>query len=188
MKKHIILASFIISTLVYGNGLNLLNKSNGLVLLKGKNESCRITMTPAGEITKTNCKYITNSKNVNIVCTKRKTMCKTIEEVDSFLYGDTIVKEVKVKPLGNLKSMPYAKARKIILNAGYTIKKNTNPPRFGQAKNLYRKYKEIDDCSSSSTMPCRFEFNAPNSQTLIVITYTEESQNNAIFVLSWYVE
>ena len=84
------------------------------------------------------------------------------------------------------KGLPYAKARAMVLKAGYTLRENSNPPQFGQSKELYDKgYKEIDECASSMFMPCNFYFNDKNGKPFTITTYTEESENNAIYVDSW---
>jgi hypothetical protein len=169
----------------------MINLKIGKVLLKGQDESCKITMDVMATITYTNCKRLTNSKGVKILCTKRKSMCKTEKEVDNFIYRDNyILKETLTQlNLENLQDMSYYKARKLILKAGYTPRINPNPPQFGQANKLYKHgYKEVDDCASIATMPCNFEFNTNTSKRLIVTTYTQEPNLLDVFVVSAYLE
>jgi len=188
MKKLLVLMPLLASSLLYSQGLSLVNQSKGVVLLTGKHESCRIKMTPAGEIIHTKCKYFTNSKNVNVVCTKKKTMCKTVEEVDNFL-NDRSLSTKQFDSIGDIKDMPYYQARKRILKAGYTIKKSASLSEYGQEAFLYKKgYTEVEACSGHSFMPCRFEFNAKNGKVLIVTTYTNEPKLDNIFITSWYEE
>ncbi len=178
MKKIFLITALCLG-FAYANGLSLVNK--GKVLLKGNNESCSIKMLKSGEIINSNCHHLINSKHINILCTKRKSICKTLGEVKQFLYGKNAY-----KALGNIINMPYYGARKKILKAGYKVKANPNPPQFGQAKKLYnRGYKEIDDCASDMIMPCRFEFYSPKGQILIVITHTED---DFVFITDWYEE
>ena len=192
MKKILLLLSIFITSTLYGEGIVSVDLMNGKVILQGKNESCKITMNVMAIIKRTNCKRLTNSKGVKIVCTRRKSMCKTELEVDNYIYRDMslhLKKKTRFKKLPDLKDMPYYKARKIILQAGYKPKINSNPPQFGQAKTLYKHgYKEVDDCSSISIMPCRFEFYASGNKKLIVSTYTQEPDELNLFVTSSYFE
>ena len=56
----------------------------GKVRLQDKYTSCGLTIDK-GRITQTNCIRLTNSKNVKIICTVNKRMCKTEEEVFSYI-------------------------------------------------------------------------------------------------------
>ena len=183
MKKKIVI-SLLLSSLVYGEGFNLLDKESGEMVLESKTESCKLTLEAGEKITNTNCIKLTNSKNINILCTPEKTICKTVEEAKSFFEIMKHRQEEDPK-LAKIKDLDYYKARKIILKAGYSPKKSSTPPAFGTAKILYEKgYHEVDECGDSSPMlPCRFEFNAPNSKVLIVITHGED-----IFVTDAYLE
>jgi len=91
MNFFILITLLVTSNMLYGKSLELINKDAGEVLLEGKNESCQIVMTTRENIVDTNCTYITNFKNIDILCTAKKTTCKTVEEIDTFLYGKTVV-------------------------------------------------------------------------------------------------
>lgn len=189
MKKSLLLVFLLSCSTLYGQGLKLISLHKGKVVLEGKNESCKITMSVMAEITYTNCKQITNSKNVRILCTKRKSMCKTEREVDKFIYSDDLVSKKKKSKLPNLQDMSYYKARKIIINAGYTPKINPHPSQYGQAKKLYQQgYVEIDDCAGSPIMPCQFHFNTGSNKILIVDTYTREPNLLDVFVTNVYFQ
>ena len=185
MKKKFVMSLLVMSSLVYAEGFKLLDKDSGEMLLEGKNESCKLTLKEGKNLTDTDCLKLTNSKNVNIMCTANKTVCKTVEEAKEFFeIAITQPKEVDPK-LAELKDLPYAKARKIVLKAGYTPKESSTPPAFGTAKKHYDKgYKEIDDCADSiAILPCIFRFNAPDSKVLIVQTHGEDS-----LITAWYFE
>ncbi len=185
MKKKFVMSLLLVSSLVQAEGFKLLNKDNGKMILEGKNESCKLSLKDEKKITDTDCVKLTNSKNVNILCTPNKTVCKTLDEVKSFFSLTIKHLEEKDPKLAKLEDMPYSEARKIILEAGYTPKETSTPPEFGTAKVLYDKeYKEIDDCGDSSPMlPCLFKFTAPNTKVLLV-----ETEGEDFLVSSWYFE
>ena len=54
------------------------------VLIRGNGGYCSLWMDSLGRIENTDCRRMTNSKKVKIVCTKRKEICKTEKEV--YLY------------------------------------------------------------------------------------------------------
>jgi hypothetical protein len=176
MKKQFIISLLLMSSLVQAEGFKLLDKDSGKMELEGKNESCNLTLEKGKKVTNTNCLKLTNSKNVNILCTPEKTVCKTLNEAKSF-FEITIKHLEKEDPrLTKLMNMPYYNARKKILEAGYTPKESSTPPTVGTAKKLYDQgYKEIDDCSDSTPiLSCIFKFNAPNSKVLLVQTHGGE--------------
>jgi len=55
------------------------------ILIRGNGEECKVFVESTGVVVKTNCVKLTNSKQVQILCTKRKKMCKTVNEVVSFV-------------------------------------------------------------------------------------------------------
>lgn len=75
-------------------GLTLISKDDlwTELRLSSKSESCEISvremMIRGNRLLTSNCIFITNSKNVAIVCTKNKSMCKTEVEVEN--YADSI--------------------------------------------------------------------------------------------------
>lgn len=68
-------------------GPNLLEVNQGVdtdiieVSIEGNDETCRYQMDMTGGLVWTDCLKITNSKKDEILCTKKKTMCKTINEL-----------------------------------------------------------------------------------------------------------
>jgi hypothetical protein len=185
MKKQFVMSLLIMSNLIYAEGFKLLDKDSAKMELEGKNESCKLTLEKGEKITDTNCLKLTNSKNVNILCTPKKTVCKTLDEAKSFFKLTLKHLEEENPKLAKLKDMPYFNARKIILEAGYTPKESSTPPTSGTAKVLYDKdYKEIEDCGDSAPMlPCLFKFNAPDSKILTVYTEGED-----YLVVGWSFE
>jgi len=185
MKLFFLLPPLLVSSLLYGEGLKLISQDNRELLLEGKSESCKITMKSRGEILKTNCTDFVNSKNINIVCTPNKTICKTIKEVDSVLYDKKIVQEKKQPFLKDIKDYPYYNARKIIIKAGYKPKERLTPPEDAESRKAYDiGYKEVVDCSSDIAInPCQFKFHAKYGKTLVVDTYGSSPS-----VTAWYYE
>lgn len=86
------LQSKINKTLPKQLGIHLVSKDDmwSSVLLVGKEESCKILVKaiggPKGSLMTTSdgCSLLTNSKNIDIVCTQNKTLCKTEDEVLDF--------------------------------------------------------------------------------------------------------
>lgn len=89
--------------------------------------------------------------------------------------------------------MPYDKARKIILEAGWKPlnqdEKEALAPggvaTSGSGKKLWAKgYHEVEACSGTGAGFCKFVFIGPTGQTLDVTTIGEESEDNSVFVKS----
>ena len=184
MKNKFVISLLLVSSLIHAEGFKLLDKDSGKMLLEGKNESCTLSFKDGEKITDTDCMKLTNSKNVNILCTPKKTVCKTLDEVKSFFELTIKHEEEKDPKLAKLENVPYSKARKLILDAGYTPKESSTPPAFGTAKVLYNKgYKEVDDCGDSAPMlPCLLKFNAPNSSKVLLVG----TEGEDFLVTSWY--
>lgn len=51
------------------------------VLIQGNSEKCKASIDSTGELIETTCKRLTNSKNIELLCTEKKSVCKTIKEV-----------------------------------------------------------------------------------------------------------
>jgi len=86
MKK--IYSFFIlISSFLYSNSILIesINNDVAQVRITGKSESCSVTIKSTGAVGQTNCVKITNSKKVKILCTKRKKVCKTEDEIREFV-------------------------------------------------------------------------------------------------------
>ena len=86
MKK--IYSFFIlISSFLYSNSILIesINNDVAQVRIAGKSESCSVTIKSTGVVGQTNCVKITNSKKVKILCTKRKKVCKTEDEIREFV-------------------------------------------------------------------------------------------------------
>jgi len=50
-------------------------------IIKGNSEQCSITYDEYNNMKNTTCKSLTNSKGINILCTKKKEICKTEREI-----------------------------------------------------------------------------------------------------------
>jgi len=104
--------------------------------------------------------------------------------ISNLVYGDGF-RDKETRLVDKIKNLKYAKARPIILKAGYTPKKNFKLSPFGSAKVLYDKgYIEIGDCADSSPkVPCEFKFNAPSSKILFIFT-----EGEGMYITSAYLE
>jgi len=189
MKLLLFIPSLFINSLLYADmhipddyGLDIVHPEKGEFLLEGEflvggslfhriGESCKFTMKTKGKITNTDCTYFVNSKNIDILCTPKKAMCKTITEINAFVKKET-------QPfLEDIKGYSYSKARKIIIKAGYTPIKSTIFPTDIHKKRIYDKgYVEVSFCYNSSygsstkreTLSCQLRFQANNGRELIV--------------------
>jgi len=174
MKALLFIPSLFINSLLYADtyiyrihGLVIIHPEKGEFALKGTGESCKIIMKTKTNAIDTDCTYLVNSKNIDIICTPKKTMCKTITEVNAF------VKKEKQPFLEDIKGYYYSKARKIIIEAGYTPIKSTTIPRDVHEKRIYDKgYIELSYCDTKGIdLFCKFEFHAKNGQRLVIDTY-----------------
>ena len=150
----------------------------------------------------TTCLQITNSKGIQILCTSKKKICKTVNELSNALNiissAQTQTYDLKALRQG----MKYSEARQIILNAGWqgTRTRWQDISESGQVNDIYynNKWEEVIDCAGTGTSPCRFEFKDINQKTLVVITEGEclnskgeEAKENEIFDISvsqWFLE
>jgi|GEM_PF-645681 len=71
----------------YANDMTIINDGlEGIkVLLEGNGESCSLRMTLFQEVLDSNCKHLTNSKKVRIICSPNKKICKTEQEIFDFI-------------------------------------------------------------------------------------------------------
>ncbi len=87
--KKILLLSLLSSSLIWSEGMTVLNDDEdgdiAHVMIHGNGEECKLYIDSLGGLIETDCKRITNSKKVQILCTKRKKICKTLGEVQSFI-------------------------------------------------------------------------------------------------------
>ena len=174
MKALLFIPSLFINSLLYADtyiyrihGLVIIHPEKGEFALKGTGESCKIIMKTKTNAIDTDCTYLVNSKNIDIICTPKKTMCKTITEVNAY------VKKEKQPFLEDIKGYPYSKARKIIIEAGYTPIKSSTVPTDIQEKRIYDKgYIEVSFCSNPSSegesRSCQLLFQANNGRKLVV--------------------
>ncbi|MBD1852961.1 hypothetical protein H6F87_23735 [Cyanobacteria bacterium FACHB-502] len=86
--------------------------------------------------------------------------------------------------------MPYAQARQLILNAGWSPSYNTQEPnRFGMSSKvdhfLGLGYTEIVNCAGTGMSLCRFEFYGDQGQTLAV-SVGQGTQTDVVY--RWWVE
>ena len=184
MKALLLIPSLFINSLLYADvftnhnhGLGIVHPEKGEFVLEGDffgyslleriKDSCKITTKTKRNIMDTDCPYLVNSKNIEMICTPKKTMCKTITEVNAY------VKKEKQPFLEDIKGYPYSKARKIIIEAGYTPIKSSTVPTDIQEKRIYDKgYIEVSFCSNPSSegesRSCQLLFQANNGRKLVV--------------------
>ena len=89
--KKIILTLLIVATSLYSaNNLIVLNgeedSDTAEIEMKGNGESCKLWFASTGDIDKSSCHYMVNSKGVRIYCTPKKKMCKTYNEIHTFIF------------------------------------------------------------------------------------------------------
>ena len=73
--------------------------------------------------------------------------------------------------------MPYAQARKTLLNSGWqAVAHSPNRDRFGAMNYLINKlgYNEVETCSGTGMGFCRFSFTNANGQKLAVVTVNNQ--------------
>jgi len=77
---------FLYGTLISAEEINIIDFGEPIeILIKGNGEYCMVSISNYSNISKTDCIKITNSKNTKILCTKTKKLCKTEEEVISYI-------------------------------------------------------------------------------------------------------
>ena len=87
--RRLLIFTFLIAEL-YGTGLTLISKDDmwSKIKLRGKKESCILSVRAFqlnGSRINTDCKFLKNSKKIDIICTKRKSICKTEKEILNFV-------------------------------------------------------------------------------------------------------
>lgn len=91
MKKAIFILLLVSTTLSSANDLKVLNENEDSdtaeIQLRGNGESCRLWFASTGDIDKGSCRYMVNSKGLKIYCTPRKKMCKTYDEIHTFVFA-----------------------------------------------------------------------------------------------------
>lgn len=85
--------------------------------LNGKNEKCYVTYNEYDSIKNTSCLSITNSKGIKILCTKNKSICKTINEFLIARKG-RVKKDTKTKSISN-KSKHFTTSKGTVFKAKY---------------------------------------------------------------------
>jgi uncharacterized protein YecT (DUF1311 family) len=89
--KILLAVAVILSTLTAQNGMYILEEDSDVtsVMIHGNGEKCMISLTSIGDIEESSCRILTNSKNVQIFCTRRKKICKTHREIYNFMQNST---------------------------------------------------------------------------------------------------
>jgi len=197
--------------LLLGAGLNLSakelfvlesNKGTAEILMKGHGEYCLTSVILPAAIKKTDCRRLTNSKRVKILCTRKKKLCKTEKEIfDAILHADST--ESKTNGLEKLREeMPYSKAREIIFNAGWQSfgARWSDISSDSQDAIIYYNngWTELVGCAGTGISPCRYEFTNIDRKKLVVITAGECLNSNdepakgkekcELHVSSWFFE
>ena len=92
MKKIIFTMSFMIASLYSADNLIVLNEEEEgdvvLIQLQGNGETCKLYFSSDGSIDNNSCLSIVNSKGLKIYCTPRKKMCKTYNEIHTFIFSE----------------------------------------------------------------------------------------------------
>lgn len=92
----------------------------------------------------------------------------------NLLPGITLAQEV---PTTLRQGMPYAQARKILLEAGWqAVELSPNRERFSPLDYIIDQlgYNEVEDCSGTGMGYCRFSFADANGRKLAVITVNNQ--------------
>jgi hypothetical protein len=79
--SHIVLAKETINEIELLRSYQMAGITYVEYIIKGKKEECRVTYDEYKSLTNTSCLSITNSKGVEILCTKNKNICKTTSEL-----------------------------------------------------------------------------------------------------------
>lgn len=69
------------------NANDMYDIGNKDILLNGNGEQCIIRHNNKNRIINTTCLSFKNSKNINILCTKKKKICKTEKEVTNYIFS-----------------------------------------------------------------------------------------------------
>jgi len=195
----ILLTLGITTTILFSNDMKIIEHNNHRdtkeVEIKDKiGTTCKVILTAPQNIVSTNCKRLTNSKGIKILCTSRNKICKTEEEIFHFIknYNPNSVKKHKSLRQG----MPYSEARELILDSGWQGKNQRwqDIPQSGEINEIYydNGWREIEDCSGTGMAYCRFEFTNIKNETLVVITEGECIKTSSIkcekYVANWSIE
>jgi hypothetical protein len=139
------------------------------IQLSGQNEKCDISIREFplhGNrilIDSTFCQYATNTKNIDIICTKRKTICKTHQEILKYADAEHNTPRVKLAT-GNIKqvSSNYVKIYSVeelyqLVNHNNTdlINKQLGRKLKGKPISGICKVKEVDESSRGYTVDCK---------------------------------
>jgi hypothetical protein len=91
------------------------------------------------------------------------------------------------KPLKQ--GMPYAQARKMLINAGWRVKPFSNRDRSGTMNYLITKlgYNEVESCSGTGMGYCRLNFTGAQGQTLAVVTVNNQTGHQPK-LQRWWIE
>lgn len=110
-----------------------------------------------------------------------------IEKPENSLY-------IADSAFGLTQSMPYEKARQILINQGWQAQ---IPISLGGYPNLEnptikylfseKGYQEVEDCSGTGLGLCRFKFRNATGETLIVVTANNQP-GQKVTVFSWFLE
>jgi len=89
MKIILTTIAIMLTMLEAQNGMYMLEEDSDLasVTIQGNGEKCMVSLTSTGDIEESTCRILTNSKNVQIFCTRRKKICKTHSEIYSFMQN-----------------------------------------------------------------------------------------------------
>jgi len=202
LKKILILVLLFTITHLSAKDMRIIGYKKGKsvqkVELKDKRGGkCRVRMNRSGDVIRTNCVGLTNSRGIRIVCTYKKRMCKTENEIFDFIQNHGVSTSHHRKKRTSLRQgMPYSQAREIILDDGWQGKNQRwqDIPDWGEVKEVYydNGWREVQDCSGVGMAYCRFEFRNIKNQTLVVITEGECQRVGRVkcekFISSWSIE
>lgn len=86
MNKILLILILSYSMLLTAEEINIIDFGEPVeVLIKGNGEYCMVSIADYSNISKTDCVKITNSQKLKILCTKTKKLCKTEEEIISYI-------------------------------------------------------------------------------------------------------
>jgi uncharacterized protein YecT (DUF1311 family) len=104
MKKILLTFLLAITATFSANNLKILNdgedSDTAEVEMKGNGESCKLWFASTGDIDKGSCHYMVNSKGVRIYCTPKKKMCKTYDEIHTFIFSPSVESSSEVDKEG----------------------------------------------------------------------------------------
>ena len=166
------------------------------LLLRTSSEYCMLYVNIQNKSMQTDCLQMTNSQKVKIYCTPQKKVCKTQNEV---LLASRTKTQKEMTPLPKLRQdMPYSKARKLLLEAGWqgvNLSWQSVPQsKYSEVHTLYHDngFREVQDCAGTGLAWCTFSFRDAYGQNLTVITEGECRQTKDVkcekYVSSWSVQ